>query len=104
VLADIRDQVASAQIHRKDSPSGGRYSLSVAADGAEMTFSRVSPQLIIIDHTEVAEGPRGTGAGQRLAANAVEDARNGGWKIMPLCPFMNAQAQRHPEWSDVIKH
>lgn len=103
MIESIRDQVAAAQIHREDNPSGGRYTLRVAAGPAEMTFSRVSPQLIIIDHTEVADGLRGTGAGQRLAANAVEDARTGGWMIMPLCPFMNAQAQRHPEWSDVIK-
>jgi uncharacterized protein len=103
MIEGIRDQVATTLIYREDNPSGGRYSLRVAADAAEMTFSRVSLQLIIIDHTEVADGLRGSGAGQRLAANAVEDARSGGWKIMPLCPFMNAQAQRHPEWSDVIK-
>jgi uncharacterized protein len=100
---EIRDQVAKADIKREDKPSGGRYLMRVAGADAEMTFSRVSPQLIIIDHTEVANGLRGTGAGQRLAANAVDDARANGWKIMPLCPFMSAQAQRHSEWSDVIK-
>jgi uncharacterized protein len=103
MIESIGDQVSVAPIDREDYPNGGRYTLRVATDGAEMTFSRVSPQLIIIDHTEVADGLRGTGAGQRLAVNAVEDARNGGWKIMPLCPFMSAQAQRHPEWSDVVK-
>jgi uncharacterized protein len=100
---DIRELVAKAAIVREDKPSGGRYSMEVEANVAEMTFSRVSPTLIIIDHTEVADGLRGTGAGQRLALNAVEDARANGWKIMPLCPFMNAQTQRHSEWADVIK-
>jgi predicted GNAT family acetyltransferase len=32
----------------------------------------------------------------------VEAARTGGWKIIPLCPFFKAQAQRHPEWKDVV--
>ena len=101
---DVRAQVAEAMISRDDTKSGGLYALGVAGSEAEMTFSRVSATLIIVDHTEVAEALRGTGAGQRLAAHAVEDARAGGWKIMPLCPFMRAQAERHPEWADVIKH
>jgi uncharacterized protein len=101
---DVRAQVALAAIEREDTKSGGRYLLAADGNEAEMTFSRVSPSLVIIDHTEVAKALRGTGAGQRLAAHAVEDARAGGWNIMPLCPFMRAQADRHPEWADVIKH
>jgi uncharacterized protein len=100
----VRSQVAEAIVTRDDTKSGGRYALAIAGGEAEMTFSRVSPTLIIVDHTEVAEALRGTGAGQRLAARAIEDARIGGWKILPLCPFMRAQADRHPEWADVIKH
>ncbi|RUX21414.1 N-acetyltransferase, partial [Mesorhizobium sp. M2A.F.Ca.ET.037.01.1.1] len=26
-----------------------------------------------------------------------------GKKIIPLCPFANAQFRRHPEWADVLK-
>ncbi|MET3586489.1 putative GNAT family acetyltransferase [Pseudorhizobium tarimense] len=37
-----------------------------------------------------------------MAAYAVEDARWGGWKIMPLCPFFKSQAMRHSDWQDVI--
>ena len=37
-----------------------------------------------------------------LTWHAVEDARSGGWKIMPLCPFFRAQAMRHTEWRDVV--
>ncbi|TIW42998.1 MAG: N-acetyltransferase, partial [Mesorhizobium sp.] len=33
----------------------------------------------------------------------VEDARAAGKKIIPLCPFANAQFRRHPEWADVLK-
>ncbi|TIW39877.1 MAG: N-acetyltransferase, partial [Mesorhizobium sp.] len=34
---------------------------------------------------------------------AVEDARAAGKKIIPLCPFANAQFHRHKEWADVLK-
>jgi predicted GNAT family acetyltransferase len=67
-----------------------------------MTYSRASEKLIILDHTGVADELRGKGVGQALAAHAIEEARKGGWKIMPLCPFFKAQVLRHPEWNDVI--
>lgn len=89
-------------ITRQDTGSGGRYSVTVEGSQAEMTFSRSSPSLIIIDHTEVPDALRGKGVGQALALHAVEDARAGGWKIVPLCPFFRAQATRHQEWRDVV--
>ena len=86
----------------EETQSGGRYRTRIEGHEAVMTYSRASPKLIIIDHTEVADALRGKGAGQALALHAVEEARKGGWKIIPLCPFFYAQADRHPEWQDVI--
>ncbi|MEW9614251.1 GNAT family N-acetyltransferase [Shinella sp. S4-D37] len=82
--------------------SKGRYAATVESHEAEMTYSRASPQLVIVDHTGVPDALRGKGVGQALAAHAVEEARKGGWKIMPLCPFFRAQAMRHKEWHDVV--
>lgn len=89
-------------IRGAENGSHGRYSVSVDGHEAEMTYSRTSPKLIIIDHTGVPDALRGRGLGQALALHAVEQARAGGWKIMPLCPFFRAQAMRHPEWSDIV--
>lgn len=86
----------------EDSPKGGRYVIGEAGQEAMMTFSRASPKLIIVDHTEVPDIYRGQGFGAKLALHAIEEARKGGWKIIPLCPFMKAQVARHPEWADVI--
>jgi uncharacterized protein len=92
------------EIGFEDNGSKGRYFLrSPTGDEAEMTFTRVGEHLIIIDHTEVPDAFRGQGAGLRLVTRAVEDARAAGKKIIPLCPFANAQFHRHPEWSDVLK-
>ncbi len=92
------------EIRLEDNGSKGRYVLR-SADGveAEMTFSKVSEHLIIIDHTEVPDAFRGQGVGLRLVTRAVEDARAAGKKIIPLCPFANAQFRRHQEWADVLK-
>lgn len=89
-------------ILNQDSGSKGRYYTIVEGHEAEVTYSRASPQLIIVDHTGVPDALRGKGIGQGLAAHAVEAARADGWKIMPLCPFFRAQAMRHKEWQDVV--
>ncbi|HEX8044728.1 GNAT family N-acetyltransferase [Rhizobium sp.] len=89
-------------IRNENNASGGRYVATVEGHEAEMTFSRASPNLIIIDHTGVPDALRGKGVGQALALHAVEEARRGGWKIIPLCPFFKAQSLRHEEWHDVV--
>jgi predicted GNAT family acetyltransferase len=94
LVADIRREETRA--------SGGRWVTVVDGHEAEMTYSRASPTLIIIDHTEVPDALRGRGAGQALVQRAVDDARREGFRIIPLCPFAKNQFQRHPEWRDVL--
>lgn len=94
----------TTEIVFEDNGSKGRYFLrSPAGDEAEMTFTRIGEHQIIIDHTGVPDAFRGQGIGLRLVTRAVEDAREAGTKIIPLCPFANAQFHRHPEWADVLK-
>jgi len=98
----MTDQIP--EIELEDTGSKGRYFLR-GPNGAEaeMTFSKAGEHLMIIDHTEVPDAFRGQGAGLRLVTRAVEDARAAAKKIIPLCPFANAQFKRHPEWADVLK-
>lgn len=95
---------AGDDIELEDGGSKGRYVLRGPGGAeAEMTFSKAGEHLLIIDHTGVPDAFRGQGAGLRLVTRAVEDARAAGKKIIPLCPFANAQFKRHPEWADVLK-
>ena len=89
-------------ILHEETGAKGSYHVTVEGHEAEVTYSRASPQLVIVDHTGVPDALRGKGIGQALAAHAVEEARRGGWKIMPLCPFFRAQAMRHEDWRDVV--
>lgn len=90
------------EIGREDGATGGRYLTAIDGHAAEMTFSRASPRLVIIDHTEVPQALRGQGVGGRLLARAVSDARGEGFKIFPLCPFAAALFRKHPEYGDVL--
>ena len=80
----------------------GRYVLTTAAGEAEMTFSIMSPGMRIVDHTGVPETMRGTGAGRALVEHLVADARANGFKVVPLCPFVNRERGKHPEWADAF--
>ena len=88
-------------IRRHDTETKGVYRHE-GAPGAEMTFSKAGANLIIIDHTDVPDAYRGQRIGEQLVARAVADARAGGHKILPLCPFAAATFRKHPEWSDVL--
>lgn len=91
-------------IQRHDSDSKGRYTLAAPGGAvAELSFSKAGATMIIIDSTEVPEAFRGQGVGVKLITRAIDDARVAGLKIIPLCPFAQAQFRRHPEWADVLK-
>jgi uncharacterized protein len=80
----------------------GRYIIRHGDDEAVLTYSITSPTLVIADHTEVPDNFRGTGAGLALVKQLVADARAEGFRIMPLCPFVNAQRKKHPDWADAF--
>ncbi|WP_354435443.1 GNAT family N-acetyltransferase [Martelella mangrovi] len=90
-------------VQEEKTASGGRYFVVVDGHEAEMTYSRASEKLVIIDHTGVPDALRGQGYGKVLGEHAVAAAREGGWKIVPLCPFFKALSIRHEEWQDVIQ-
>ena len=93
-------------INREVTGHKGRYVIRAAkefgGDEAELTYSITTPELVIADHTFVPDSFRGLGAGLALVTRLVTDARAEGFRIMPLCPFVNAQRLRHPEWADAF--
>ena len=69
---------------------------------AEMTYT-VAGSRVIIDHTDVDDRLRGTGAGKKLVAAAVEWARKDkSVRLMPLCPFARSVFEKTPEYADVL--
>ena len=69
---------------------------------AEMTFSKASDKLMIIDHTEVSDVLKGKNVGRQLVKAAVELARERKMKILPLCPFARAVFNKTPDYKDVL--
>jgi uncharacterized protein len=96
----LSDHVITREV-RADGAKG-RYVIRHGAHEAELTYSVVSPTLVIADHTEVPDAFRGTGAGLAMVERLVADARAEGFKVMPLCPFVNATRKKHTDWADVF--
>jgi uncharacterized protein len=85
-------------------PAGHKGAFVIERDGrrlAEMTYS-MAGQKMIIDHTQVDDALRGTGAGRRLVMAAVERARAEKQTILPLCPFAKSVFDKTPELRDVL--
>ena len=81
----------------------GRYVLRKDGHEAELSVSKMSDALWIVDHTGVPDALGGQGIGKILAEHAVSNARANGRILRASCPFFLAQAARHPEWAGVVK-
>ena len=89
-------------VSREHGATKGRFVIRREDDQAELTYSITTPTLVIADHTGVPDSFRGSGAGLALVEALVAAARADGFKIVPLCPFVNATRKKHPEWADVF--
>ena len=86
-------------------PKGQRGAFVIERSGeilAQLTYSR-GGAILILDHTDVDERLRGTGAGARLVKAAVEWARQEKVQLMPLCPFAKSVFEKNPAYGDVLK-
>lgn len=92
----------SHPVQHEEKQNRGRFFISGEKLLAEMTYSRSSEQLVIVDHTFVDPSQRGQGLGQILMVQLIAWARASHTRIMPLCPFAKAQFDKHPEYGDVL--
>ncbi len=88
-------------IHERSGHRGAFVWLQDGKRLAEMTYT-VAGTRVIIDHTQVDDALRGTGAGKKLVAAAVEWARAENQRLLPLCPFARSVFDKTPEYSDVL--
>lgn len=63
---------------------------------AEMALS-ITGNKMIVYHTEVSDKLAGQGIAKKLLGEMVAYAREHALQVIPLCPFVKAQFERHPE-------
>ena len=90
-------------VRREQGETKGRYVITFAEGEAELTYSILTPTRVIADHTGVPPALEGRGIARRLLDALLADARTEGFTIVPLCPYVNAQRKKHPEWADLFQ-
>jgi uncharacterized protein len=88
--------------HVQDSPDEDRYVITV--DGRTAGFARYVRRggRTILVHTEVDPDFEGQGLGSALAAGALDAERSAGRPVVPLCPFIAAYIDRHPDYAELV--
>ncbi|HTN61099.1 MAG TPA: GNAT family N-acetyltransferase [Devosia sp.] len=93
---------AEIVVERQDGESHGRYVVNLAPGvEAEMTYRKLASGVMSIDHTGVPPEFGGRGIAAKLVNAAISDARSEGFKIEPICSYVEAQFRRHPDWADL---
>ncbi|MGH8914828.1 MAG: GNAT family N-acetyltransferase [Acidimicrobiia bacterium] len=86
----------------RDDPESHRYVLEVDGEQAGVAVYHVRNGRYIFVHTEVDPRLEGKGMGSALARHALEDMKERGEVIVPICPFISAYVKRHPEYHELI--
>lgn len=94
--------MSEINIRQESKGARGRYVAEVDGHEAELTFTRLPPNVVTLNHTGVPKTLEGRGIGSALVRHAVAKAREEGMKLVARCPFARRQFARHPEWADVF--
>ena len=84
-----------------DNAERRRFELEAGGQLAFVNYRREG-DVLVLTHTEVPPEQEGQGVGSALVRGVLEQARRDGRRVMPLCGFVHAWVQRHPEFADVV--
>jgi uncharacterized protein len=84
-----------------DNKAENRYELRI---GDAVAIAAYEPHggALTFTHTEVPQELEGQGIATRLIAAALADVRRQGLKVIPLCSFVAAHFDKHPEEQDLL--
>jgi predicted GNAT family acetyltransferase len=74
----------------------GQFEIVLGDEKAVLQYRRTANSITLI-HTEVPQADRGRGLGNQLIRAALDFAHFNQLKVVPVCPFVKAYLQKHPE-------
>ncbi|QBI54014.1 GNAT family N-acetyltransferase [Streptomonospora litoralis] len=87
-----------------DAPERNRYEARTG-DGAGVAGYvdyRMADGRAVLTHTEVDSAYEGQGVGGALVRGALDDVRDRGLSVDPVCPFVKGWIDRHPDYADLV--
>jgi predicted GNAT family acetyltransferase len=85
----------------KDNPAKSQFEMIVEGHTALAAY-RLKPGVITFTHTEVPKELSGRGIGSQLAKGALDQVRERGLRVVPLCPFIKAYIEKHPAYQNLL--
>jgi predicted GNAT family acetyltransferase len=83
-----------------------RFRYEIVVDGVVAGFLQYTMRggRVVLAHTEVPDAKAGRGLATSLVRGALDDIRQRGLGIVPVCPFVEAFIERNPEYDDLVDH
>jgi uncharacterized protein len=63
---------------------------------------KLAGQTLFLIHTEVPPALKDKGVGSAIVQKALQYAKDNGFKIVPICPFVQSYLKRHPAWQPIV--
>lgn len=83
-------------------PDEHRYEISLDGEMVGMTVYTELPGQRIFFHTEVDDDYEGQGLASVLVRAALEDTRDAGLRVVPICPYVKRWVGEHHDFDDVL--
>lgn len=78
-----------------------RFEILIDNYVAELDY-RVKGGVITFTHTGVPPALEGNGIGSLIVRAGLDYAREQGYRVVPLCSFVDAYIRRHTEYQDIL--
>jgi predicted GNAT family acetyltransferase len=78
-----------------------QFELNVEGSTAIIEYKQTPSKMFLL-HTEVPPQLEGRGVGTAIIEKALQFIEAHHYKLVPLCPFVLAYLQRHPEWKRLV--
>lgn len=79
-----------------------QYEFHIDGYIAKIEYKRSGKGEISLTHTEVPAGLEGQGIGSQLVEKVLKDIDRKNLRLIPLCPFVAAYIEKHPEWKRLV--
>lgn len=85
----------------KDNPAEERFEVHDGDQLAGLLYYEPRGEALALIHTEIDPAFSGRGLGSVLVRRTLEQLRERGVRIIPLCPFVRSWMEKHPEYDDL---
>jgi predicted GNAT family acetyltransferase len=89
-------------IETVDNSAESRFEVLVDGKVAGFADYRLLPTKIVFTHTEIRPEHEGQGLAARLVRYALDESRDAGLRVVPLCPYVASYVKHHPEYADLV--